>query len=90
MTVRDLIASMFRTVVPEAVGFVLTLLARKLGVVIDTDTSTSLTAALVVVVTAVYYGVLRVLEQKIPWLGILLGWKAQPVYTGGNAASGKL
>lgn len=89
MTVRDLIASMFRTVVPAAVGFVLTLLARKLGVVIDTDTSTSLTAALVVVVTAIYYGVLRVLEVKFPWLGILLGWKAQPTYTGG-APAGKL
>jgi hypothetical protein len=67
---------------------VLTLLARKLGIVIDTDTSTSLTAALVVVVTAIYYGVLRVLEVKFPWLGVLLGWKAQPTYSGG--ASGKL
>jgi hypothetical protein len=80
---------MFRTVVPAGVGFVLTLLARKLGVVIDTDTSTSLTAALVVVVTAIYYGVVRVLELKFPWLGILLGWKAQPTYDG-KSTSGKL
>lgn len=86
MTVRDLIASVFRTVVPAVVGFVLTLLARKWGVIIDDNTSTSLTAALVVVVTAVYYSVVRILEAQFPWLGILLGWKATPTYSDGESS----
>lgn len=80
MTLRDYFASVLRTVVPVGVGFVLTLLARKAGVVIDDATSTSLTAALVVIVTGAYYSLLRPLEQAYPWVGILLGWKAKPTY----------
>lgn len=80
MTVRDLVASVVRTAVPAAVGFVLTLLGRKLGVVIDDATSTSLTAALVVIVGTVYYAVVRLLEARWKWLGVLLGFTVQPTY----------
>lgn len=89
MTVRDLVASVVRTAVPAAVGYVLTLLGRKLGVVIDDTTSTSLTAALVVVVGTTYYAVVRILESRWKWLGVLLGFTVQPTYDGKNT-SGKL
>lgn len=80
MTIRDALASALRTYVPVGVSFVLTLLARKYGFIIDDSLSTTLTFGVAGLVVAVYYGALRLLEQKFPWVGVLLGWKAQPSY----------
>lgn len=87
MTIRDALASVIRTYVPIGVGFVLTLLARKYGVVIDDTISTSLTTGLAALVAAVYYAAVRLLEAKVPQLGWLLGLAAQPEY---KAPTGKL
>ena len=87
MTIRDAIASVLRTYVPIGVGFVLTLLARKYGVVIDDTVSTSLTTGLAALVAAIYYAAVRLLEGKFPKLGWLLGFAVPPTY---KAPSGKL
>lgn len=89
MIIRDAIASVIRTYVPIGVGFVLTLLARKYGVVIDDTISTSLTTGLAALVAAVYYAGVRLLEAKVPPLGWLLGFAVPPTYES-KAPSGKL
>lgn len=87
MTIRDAVASAIRTYVPIGVGFVLTLLARKYGVVIDDTISTSLTTGLAALVAAVYYAVVRILEARFKWVGWLLGFAVPPEY---KQPSGKL
>ncbi|WP_019871391.1 hypothetical protein [Salinispora oceanensis] len=78
--VNDFLISFIRTAVPVAVGAVLAWLASKTGIVLDADSSASLTAGVVAVVVAVYYALARVLEIRWPWLGLLLGRRAKPVY----------
>lgn len=80
VTIRDAVAAFIRTYVPVGVGLVLTLLARKYGVVIDDTISTSLTTGLAALVAAVYYAVVRLLEAKFPKLGWLLGFAVPPTY----------
>ncbi len=72
----DTIVSFIRTYVPIIVGTLATWLLT-LGVEID---SSALTGVLVSVVTAVYYGVARLLERKYPKFGWLLGRPAEPAY----------
>lgn len=79
----DFVVSLIRTWVPYAVGAVITFLAAKLGVVIDEETSANATLTMVGIVTATYYAVARMLEQKWPVLGRILlsgGLAAAPVY----------
>ena len=62
---NDLVTSIIRTVVPTVVGAVLAwLLAR--GVTVDPATETQLTAALVALLTAVYYAAARLAESRWP------------------------
>lgn len=76
MTIRDLLASFVRTLVPTVVGLVLAWLATAN---IDID-SQALTVVIDGVFIGGYYALVRLLEQKFPWLGVLLGWKMQPTY----------
>lgn len=80
VTVRDQLASLIRTWVPIGVGFALTLLARKYGIVIDDTISTSLTTGLAALVAAVYFAVVRALETRWKPLGWLLGLAVAPKY----------
>jgi hypothetical protein len=80
MTVRDAMAAFIRTYVPVLVGFVLTLLARKLGVILDETTSASLATGFAALVAGIYYGLVRLLEARFPKLGWLLGFAVQPSY----------
>jgi hypothetical protein len=74
----NLSASIIRTVVPLIVGALVTLVAHA-GLNIDTVHATELVT---VVITAVYYIVVRLLEQHIsPQFGWLLGSAKTPVYT---------
>ena len=77
----DLIPSLIRTYVPILVGQVAAWLALK-GVQLDDATIVASTAALGGLLSAVYYLVVRLLEQKFPQLGILLGSTKKPEYTG--------
>lgn len=70
----DLLVSLRRTLVPMVVGLVA---GSFLAGYINLESLESVVSG---VVTAVYYLVLRLLEQKVPSFGVLLGSKKQPVY----------
>lgn len=75
-TVESLLASLIRTYVPLLVGLFGPALTNALGL-----TDAEVTATLVVVITAVYYAVVRVVETYVtPKIGVLLGYVKQPVY----------
>ncbi|GGS82085.1 hypothetical protein [Streptomyces griseoviridis] len=90
MTIYDWLASLWRTLVPYAVGFAGVQLAR-LGITLDDAT---LTAALTGAFGTVYYALFRLLEQKAgrAW-GWFLGLARPPHYPdkhGGIAITGSL
>jgi hypothetical protein len=72
----DLGTSVVRTIVPIVVGLVVAL-AAKAGLHL---TSASVTPIIASGVGAAYYAAVRLLEQKWPALGVLLGSATQPVY----------
>lgn len=80
---NDLVTSWIRSVVPIAVGAVLSWLAANLGVVIDEASQVGLITLFTGVLSAVYYIVVRWLETKFPQVGWLLGLPTQPQYVEG-------
>src|SRR5690606_10448395 len=78
---NDTMVSIIRTYVPIAVGFVLTWIGDALDIIIPDGADQQLIMGLTAVITAVYYGLVRMLERKWPWFGIFLGARAQPRYT---------
>lgn len=86
--IQNLIIGTVRTYVPIGVGFVLTYLAEHAHIVIDENTTTTLSALSVALVSAAYYALVRLLEHRWPQFGVLLGVPAKPRYptvTGGDA-----
>jgi len=79
MADSDLIPSLVRTWVPVAVGGVISWLATQ-NLQVSGGTQDALATLLTSVVIALYYTVARVLEQKWPALGLLLGSTKQPAY----------
>lgn len=77
---HDYLISLIRTAVPVAIGTVLASLASRAGIVLDADSSTQLVAATVALVVLAYYALVRALEARWPFLGVLLGKPAAPVY----------
>lgn len=73
---KNTITSLKRTLVPIIVGAVMTALLE-LGIDIDQGTITVLVTGLV---TGAYYTALRLLEDKFPALGALLGAREKPEY----------
>lgn len=86
MTVRDQLASLIRTYVPIGVGFVLALLARKYDVILDDASSAALTSGVAALVSAVFYGVVRILESRWKPVGWLLGLAVRPQYEPGRVS----
>jgi hypothetical protein len=82
--VHDLLVSYARTLVPMAVIFVAGLISKALGVESDNAAIQALVDALqgstALLVSMVYYAVIRALEMKYPWIGILLGYRLAPIY----------
>lgn len=76
MTIRDLLASLVRTLVPTVVGLILSLLA-KAELEVDSGLLSGVLDALFV---GGYYALVRVLESRWSVAGVLLGWKVQPTY----------
>ena len=72
----NIVMSVQRTVVPLAVGWLITLLARQ-GFSLDSQT---LTVALQAGITSVYYGAIRLIEESKPQAGVLIGGAAPPTY----------
>jgi len=69
--------SVIRTVVPITVGNAITSFEVFLGVDLD---NAALQVAAVSAVTGAYYLAVRFAEAKYPNIGLLLGWKAKPIY----------
>lgn len=77
----DYLISLIRTAVPAGVAALLAYLGSTWGIVLDQDSSVAVTAGAVALVCAVYYGLVRALQNRWPSLGWLLGAKKVPVYT---------
>lgn len=82
--VSDFILSLIRTYVPIVVGSALVWLATQLDVVIDEQSAAGVVAVAVLVVSAAYYWLARLLESRWSWLSVLLGTPPKvstPTYT---------
>lgn len=73
---RTILPGIIRTIVPAVAAVVIAQLAR-VGLNLDPN---QITEILEIVIMGVYYTLIRVLEARFPWVGILLGWAVQPVY----------
>lgn len=72
-----LLASFIRTIVPALVGAVSGWLIQ-LGLEVDPEFRGALSTVLSVALTGLYYIVVRVIEQKVPQIGVLLGYAKSP------------
>lgn len=72
----DVLLSLRRTLVPIAVGYLLSQAARY-GFDIPSD---DLVGVLEAFITGAYYSVVRILETRVPQVGVLLGAMKQPTY----------
>lgn len=69
--------SFVRTLVPVAVGQIAAYLAT-IGIELPEDVMAAVTVILGFIITALWYTAVRFLEQKWPWIGVLLGWATTP------------
>lgn len=79
MNLNDTIVSYIRTYTPALVGAIIGW-AVSLGLPLNEDTESNLTAVLIVAFTVAWYALARVLEKRFPAFGWLLGVPKQPVY----------
>lgn len=82
----NFIIQLVRTVVPFAVGWLFTQLAR-LGLHLPAGTDEELTASLVLVIGSLYYAAVAWLERRYKWFGWLLGIARRPEYQPGKHAA---
>ena len=76
---NDLFISLVRTVVPLIVGSIASFFATK-GVDLDVQTLAALSTFLAGLFSASYYLIVRLLEERFPKVGYLLGVKKTPNY----------
>lgn len=72
-----LLLSFIRTIVPGIVGAVIGYLTT-IGLEVDPQFEGALTAVLGTVFMGLYYLIVRIVEMKIPAVGILLGYAKSP------------
>lgn len=77
---HDTILSLIRTWVPVGVGAVLAWVATNWDIGVPDDASSSLVVGVTALAIALYYGVVRLLERRFPWFGVMLGAKREPEY----------
>lgn len=75
----DYLIASIRTLIPGAIGAVVTWLAS-LGLNVSTDAQSSLVAAAGFVIAALWYLIVHALERRWPKLGVLLGVPSKPIY----------
>lgn len=73
----DYLASLIRTWVPLGVAVLIAWLSS-LGIHVSDDTRSALVSGIGALVAALYYAAVRLLEQRWPWLGLLLGTTKAP------------
>ena len=78
----DFVIGLIRTYVPLLVGVMLSWLVS-LGVNFDASVEAGLIAALTGLLSGLYYTIVRLLAEKWPGVGILLGVNKAPVYNEG-------
>jgi hypothetical protein len=78
---NNLITSIIRTVVPVAIGTVITWLQIHLGLAVDDTTSASVVTTVTGFTIALYYVAIRWLEVRFPQVGWLLGQAKAPGYS---------
>jgi len=84
------VASILRTFVPSLVGGLLTWITS-LGIHVDPQLEGLVTVLLFGFFTALYYAAVRFVEEKLPWVGILLGYAKSPdSYSKGQVEPGEL
>lgn len=76
----DIIPSYIRTYVPLAVSYGLVWFATEWGFVLDEASSLAAQTFATGVVFAVYYGIVRALERRWPWVGSFVGLPKAPTY----------
>ena len=76
---QDFVTSMIRTGVPYLVGGVISWLATK-GFTLTEEQTIQLASALTFVFGFAYYFLVRLLESKWKWFGLLLGAPVRPTY----------
>lgn len=79
MTIRDYLVSVIRTIVPAAVGAVLSWLAT-IGLDLGEQANAGLVTAMTAAAIGLYYILIRALEAKWPAFGVLLGLTRPPTY----------
>ncbi len=79
--IHDQIVSRIRTHVPILIGALVSWLRLKIGWTFDAETEAALITFTIALTISLYYELARLLESKVPWLGILLGAKGQPKYS---------
>jgi len=75
--VNPFVASLIRTIVPVAAGAVISWLAL-VNLEVDADGQAALVSLLTAGLTGAYYVVVRLVEQKVPQVGWLLGLAKSP------------
>ncbi len=76
---NQFVTGVIRTWVPIAVGAVISWLATR-GMTVDADTQLGLITAATGLIQAGYYLAVRLVAEKFPWAGILLGSNHAPSY----------
>ncbi len=76
---NDLVTSIIRTVTPSIVGAILAVLTSA-GIDLDAAAAANLTGFLTALFGGLYYVIVRLIEQRKPKAGILLGKAKQPEY----------
>lgn len=76
---NDLIISFIRTIVPTIVGAVASYLTTK-GIELDPETVAALATFLTGLFGSIYYALARLLEERFPNAGLLLGVRKTPIY----------
>ena len=88
-SLSDIKDSIIRTVTPIIVGWLLSVLLL-INVTVTPETRLAITNLIGAVLSALYYIVVRWLEQKYPGLGWLLGKPVQPTYVNAKTISGEI
>ena len=73
-TIGDTLIALIRTVVPVLVGALITYLA------VPADIAALLEVLFLALFTALYYALVRLLSEKWPFFGWLLGYPTNPEY----------
>lgn len=78
--IQNYVISHIRTLVPYAVGLLVSWLAIHFSIVLDPQTEALLASVSTFVLGSGFYALVRLLEAKWPSLGVLLGVPVKPRY----------